>query len=350
MSTARFVPETTHLDGDDAQKTLRRVKLSTLLKRSYKRFRLADGVSHARSLAYVIALVMVQGIIAVVGLATAFGGGEISGLIARSIEGIVPGAAGETLRTTLEQASSTGASHRYTALLVGLISAIVTGTTGFGQIERGANRLYGIERDRPTLRKYARAFGLTLTAGFAVTLAFFMLAVGQEIGDAIENSTVSTIWAVARWPIGVVLLIGAITAIFKWSPRRKQPGVSWMAVGGTVSVVGWVLVSVAMSVFLRISGSFGETYGPLAGLVALLLWSFFSAIAVFAGLAVAAQLEAERSGVSDPEDPTRIAGAVESDGEAATDVAPTGVAPSGVAAGQGSGAIDLRQRELTKRS
>ena len=51
------------------------------------------------------------------------------------------------------------------ALWLGLLAAIVALTTAMGQIERGANRIYGIERDRPALRKYGRALLMALTAG-----------------------------------------------------------------------------------------------------------------------------------------------------------------------------------------
>ena len=30
-----------------------------------------------------------------------------------------------------------------------------------GQLERGLNRIYGVEKDRPFARKYGRAFGLS---------------------------------------------------------------------------------------------------------------------------------------------------------------------------------------------
>jgi uncharacterized BrkB/YihY/UPF0761 family membrane protein len=55
------------------------------------------------------------------------------------------------------------------------------------------------------------------------------------------------------------------------------------------------------------SGSFGQIYGPLAGIVALLLWALMSATALLYGAAVCAQLEACRAGVEDPvqEDPGR---------------------------------------------
>jgi uncharacterized BrkB/YihY/UPF0761 family membrane protein len=70
--------------------------------------------------------------------------------------------------------------------------------------------------------------------------------------------------------------------------------------GAAFCVTGWALVTLVLGVVLRLSSSFGETYGPLAGLVALQLWTLLSAIAIFFGAAVAAQLEAVRAGAPRP--------------------------------------------------
>jgi uncharacterized BrkB/YihY/UPF0761 family membrane protein len=59
-------------------------------------------------------------------------------------------------------------------------------------------------------------------------------------------------------------------------------------------------VTVLLGGILQLSSAFGETYGPLAGLVALQLWTLLSAIAIFYGAAVAAQLEAVRAGAPRP--------------------------------------------------
>jgi uncharacterized BrkB/YihY/UPF0761 family membrane protein len=45
---------------------------------------------------------------------------------------------------------------------------------------------------------------------------------------------------------------------------------------------------------------FGATYGPLTAVMALLLWANLTGIAIFGGLAFAAQLEARRVGVVRP--------------------------------------------------
>ncbi len=61
----------------------------------------------------------------------------------------------------------------------------------------------------------------------------------------------------------------------------------------------------ASALFFSVSTSFGETYGPLAGIVALLLWALLSSVGLFFGAAVAAQLEAVRAGARAPQDARR---------------------------------------------
>ena len=65
----------------------------------------------------------------------------------------------------------------------------------------------------------------------------------------------------------------------------------------------WTAVTLGFGLVFNASSSFGETYGPLAGIVALQLWSLFSAVAILFGVAVAAQLEAVRAGLSEPAEP-----------------------------------------------
>ena len=78
MSTATRVPETWELTGDDARKTLLDTGRLRLVGDAFARLRYADGFSHARSLAFMMSLVFVQGLIALVGFAAAFGNLEVS--------------------------------------------------------------------------------------------------------------------------------------------------------------------------------------------------------------------------------------------------------------------------------
>ena len=64
-----------------------------------------------------------------------------------------------------------------------------------GQLERGLNRLYGVERDRPSVQKYGLALVLAISAGTLVAVAFGCLAFGREIFHT-DNSVVNTAWAI----------------------------------------------------------------------------------------------------------------------------------------------------------
>ena len=306
MSSAKLVPETRGLTGDDAWSVLKRIGWGRLAKDAFKRMRVADGFSHARSLAFLISLVAIEGLIGIVGLASVLHKGGVSRMIDAAVRRTVPGPAGHVLTTAVTQAHRVAAEHHYGALLFGVIGALVVATTAMGQLERGLNRIYGVEQDRATLKKYGLALFFALSVGTLGAAAFVCLAFGRELFFSIHNHALTSVWSVVRWPLGVALTAIAVTVLFRWSPRRRQPSLSWLAFGSGISVFLWGLATIGLGLFYGSSSSFGETYGPLAGVVALLVWSLLSSIALFYGAAVAAQLEALRTGVSPPQDTQKV--------------------------------------------
>jgi len=310
MSSATLVPETRGLTGDDAWVVLKRTGWGRIAKDAFKRMRVADGFSHARSLAFMISLLAIEGLIGTVGLASVLHKGEISNMIDETVRRTVPGPAGHVLTTAVTQAHRVAAEHHYGALLFGVIGALVVATTAMGQLERGLNRIYGVEQDRPTWKKYGLALFFALSVGTLGAAAFVCLAFGRDLFISIHNDALTSAWSVARWPLGVGLAAISVTVLFRWSPRRCQPRLSWLAFGSGISVFLWGLSTIGLGLFYGSSSSFGATYGPLAGVVALLVWSLLSSISLFYGAAVAAQLEAQRTGEPAPQDAVKV---VESD-------------------------------------
>jgi uncharacterized BrkB/YihY/UPF0761 family membrane protein len=90
--------------------------------------------------------------------------------------------------------------------------------------------------------------------------------------------------------------------LFKHVPNRHQPAWSWLAYGSAIAVVLLLLVTVGLDLMFQLSSTFATTYGPLAGIVALMFWAFAASISVLYGAALAAQLEAVRAGVTPPQD------------------------------------------------
>ena len=67
-----------------------------------------------------------------------------------------------------------------------------------------------------------------------------------------------------------------------------------------MSALLWLVFMGVLKLYIEATDGFGATYGPIAGTIGVLLWAFAAAVALFLGVAFAAQLEAVRAGVPIP--------------------------------------------------
>ncbi|GAA0798772.1 YihY/virulence factor BrkB family protein [Spirilliplanes yamanashiensis] len=314
MSSTEPVPETVCMKGDelsadDAFLALRHYGRWHLLHDAFVRFRYGDGFSHSRALALQLCLAIVPFLIALSGLATDLGADEGGRVVADAVIALTPGASTDVVRDLLLADERTEKAGEV-ALALGLITGLVALTTAMAQIERGINRIYGVERDRPVQWKYLRAATLAVVAGLPALFGFLMLVAGGEIGRSIEREfdwggPAETAWNWIRWPLSLVLTVFAVGLLMKYSARRRQPGLTWLLFGAGLATALWWVASLLLGGYVRLSDGFGATYGPLTGIMALLLWANLTGIALFYGVAFAAQLEAQRVGAPTPAQPDR---------------------------------------------
>ena len=221
-------------------------------------------------------------------------------MVARTIEKVSPGhGAGDALANAVTGPSSSERAGEL-ALALGLLFAVVSLVTAMAQVERGANRIYGIRRDRPALEKYGRAAVLTAVLAAPVGIGFLLLVAGGAFADAMPDLRV------VRWHragLAPRALAGGDRAarVRDRGPARPlpppppaRPVLAGPRVGGRRRAhdPGHRRPRGVRPRQLVVR----KTYGPLAGIIALLLWSLLSAIALFYGVAVCAQLEALRAG------------------------------------------------------
>jgi YihY family inner membrane protein len=317
MTTARTVPVTTEMDGDeldaeDAWHIARRVGLGRLVVDSFVRFRFGDGFTNSRALALQTSLAVVPFLLALTGLAADIDQDRPARVAAAVIQAISPGAGNQDALAGAVSGGESSEEAGELALVFGLGFALVSMTTAMGQVERGLNRIYGIRRYRPALAKYGRAALMTAVLAVPLAAGFLLLVGGSAFADAMADGygwDVGTVrvWNVVRWPVGLGLLVFVIAVLLDHAPRRRQPSLSWLALGAAVAVGLAGSATALLALYVHVGDSFGEVYGPLAGVFALLLWSLLCAIALFYGSAVCAQLEACRAGEPDPvyDDPGR---------------------------------------------
>jgi YihY family inner membrane protein len=252
---------------------------------SVKRFWEADGTSHARALAYQSMFVLLSGFIGLVGLASEFDLPRVRGIVEEMADTLSPGPSGRLL----QEAASQGASGGRTVMLLGLLAAVLAGTLAMAQVERSANRLAGRFEDRPFGQRYGVAFVLALSAGVLLAAGGLALAGGRAISEGLGwERAALPVWTVVRWPLGVAVTAVGVYLLFRTAPRERIGSPMALAVGTAAAVVLWFLFTVALGLYFSLSSS--SAYGPLLSLIALLLWSSLSSLALHLGVAVTAEL------------------------------------------------------------
>src|SRR5687767_15627767 len=107
-------------------------------------------MSHSRALAFQMCLSIVPGAIALVGLSSVAHQEHVGQVIELTLSRLAPGGDTDAVREVLGE---NGRSRDALALWLGLATALASLTSTMAQIERGANRIYGMKRDRPFHRK-----------------------------------------------------------------------------------------------------------------------------------------------------------------------------------------------------
>jgi uncharacterized BrkB/YihY/UPF0761 family membrane protein len=244
-----------------------------------------DGTSHARALAYQSAFVLMSGFIGLIGLASVLNWAQLRATVEAQAERLAPGP-GAAL---LQEAAQHGASGAGTAALVGIVAALAGGTLAMAQLERSANRLSDIDRDRPALSRYVLSFVLAISAGAPLVIGGLIVGSGKSIahGAGLEGAA-ATAWSIARWPLGAAIAGAGIFVLYRvLVPGR--PSTRDLVVGTGVALALWVTFTALLGLYLSLGSQSSHTYGPLLAVIALLLWSALTSLALHLGIALIAE-------------------------------------------------------------
>ncbi|MCZ2827167.1 MULTISPECIES: YihY/virulence factor BrkB family protein [unclassified Modestobacter] len=297
MSSVSLVPEVAARDDErltarDAWAVLRSCRVTELWRASWSRFRYGDGFSHARALGLQLSLAAVPLLIAAIGLSNLLETPSVRLLVDRTVLQLSPSASDAMVRRVLSPWSGEP-DGIVLATVLGLAAATLAMATAMGQLERGANRIYGIQRDRPTVAKYRRALLLAGLAGVPLLvgslLVTTLVAAAEAMDDVYGVEEEGVVLVVG--PIAVGLLLAAITLMLRRAPHRRQPGWSMLVLGSVLALVLWTGLTLLLAGALDLIGELGSAYGPLTGVIALLFWAQLTSAAIFLAFAVSAELE-----------------------------------------------------------
>jgi membrane protein len=287
-----------------------------VLKRTFKEM----GTDHltliAGGVAYAWFLALFPGLIAAVlvyGLVT--DPADVTRQINNLAAGL-PDDAKSLLTDQLQTLAATPQEGLGFGLLVSVALALWSASSGMAGLVEAINIAYDEEETRGFVKK--RGLALMLTVGLLIFLAVAigLVAVLPVVLDQLGLGVLASIGVqVARWGGLVAVMMIALALLYKLGPDRDAPQMRWVSTGAITATVLWVVASVAFSLYVNNFGSYGKTYGSLAGVVVLLLWLYITALVVLLGAELNAETEGQtkKDTTVGEEEPMGDRGAVKAD-------------------------------------
>ncbi|KAA6213905.1 YihY/virulence factor BrkB family protein [Streptomyces albofaciens JCM 4342] len=216
-----------------------------------------------------------------------------------NLEEVTPGAARDIVSGAVRQLQNGSGTGSVLAVL-GLLGALWSASGYIAAFIRAANAVYDLPEGRPAWKTLPLRLGVTvvlmvLLAASAVIVVFTGTLARQAGRGLGIGDTGLAVWAVAKWPVLVLLVVLTITILYRATPNVRGPGLRWLTPGSFLAVVLWLAASAGFAVYVANFGSYNKTYGTLAGVIVFLVWLWLSNLAVLLGLEFDAELARQRA-------------------------------------------------------
>jgi membrane protein len=239
---------------------------------------------------------------------TLFSASSILGLAARSADQfydkllnylalVIPTSA---LGTVLETFNETTAAATPGKMTFGLIAAIWSASVGISAIQDTLNVVYKVQNTRSFLRARIYAIGLTIILTVVVTLILIAMLGGDLVAAVANHRIYNHFLSIAAafsakligGTIATALLALSFAVIYYWAPDVKARCWHWLTPGGTIGILGWLLASFGLRIYLHFFNSYSVTYGSLGAVIILLTWFYITGLMLLVGAEINSEIEA----------------------------------------------------------
>ena len=215
------------------------------------------------------------------------------------ISDALPADAASVITGQLDALTRTGNQSLSLGLVLAVAVALYSASSGAANLLVALRVMFG-RNERPSfVTAKLEALGLTGAALLFAIALVALVAAAPAVLDALEVSPWVRVAAeFGRWMLVAAALTVSIAVLFR---RAEGAGRRPMRLGVGVAVGLWISASVGFSVYVDNFGSYGRTYGALAGVVALLLWLWVGLYALLLGASVQAVIAGASEHASDEE-------------------------------------------------
>jgi membrane protein len=210
---------------------------------------------------------------------------------------LIPTAALGTVLTTFNETTIAATSGKIT---FGLIAAIWSASVGISAIQDTMNVVYKVKNTRSFIRARIYAIGLTILLTIIVTAALACLFSGDVLAALDHRFVPCHLLAIAAaeatrliaWTLATALLALTFAVIYYWAPDVQNRRWHWLTPGCVIGILGWLITSLGLRVYIHFFDSFSITYGSLGAVIILLTWFYITGLMLLLGAEINSQIEA----------------------------------------------------------
>lgn len=174
----------------------------------------------------------------------------------------------------------------------GVLTLIWTGTSVIATFENAINLIWNVREPRGFLKQRLLAIGLLLLMGALLGASVGITALVTAIRALdlkvfeLAPSQWGWLWQTIGLLIPLMITVTTFTLFFKIVPNTRVP---WKPalLGGVFAGILWEIAKYGFSYYASNIANYSAVYGPLAGVILLLVWIYYSAIVTVLGAEVA---------------------------------------------------------------
>lgn len=219
--------------------------------------------------------------------------GHLYVLLLQKIGGLIPPTAFQLVLQTFQSTTSASTGGK---VVLGILVALFSASTGVSAIQDTLNTVYRVKETRPFWKARLQAMGLTVLVAAIVIFALLTLFTGDLSANWLEHRfygsyAISVAVRIVAWTLASLLMVLSFEVLYFYCPDVQNSKWRWFTPGGLVGLLGWVVGSVALRVYLHWFGNYSATYGTLGAVIILLLWFYVTGVMILLGGEVNSEIE-----------------------------------------------------------